>query len=90
MPATIRKLANTLRLGATIVAPSWQGQRGHPVGFSQTLGSHLAALSGDVGAKAVISAHLEQLQLLECDDPGVLRDIDKPEDLIIHNKSKAL
>jgi molybdenum cofactor cytidylyltransferase len=84
-PATIRKVANTLRLGATIAAPTWQGQRGHPVGFSNVLGPELAVLSGDEGAKAVIQAYFEQLQLIDCDDPGVLRDIDKPEDLKLQN-----
>ena len=80
-PATIRKVANALRMGATIAAPRRQGRRGHPVGFAHFLGTELAALSGDEGAKAVINAYLEQLQLIDCDDPGVLRDIDQPEDL---------
>jgi molybdenum cofactor cytidylyltransferase len=82
-PATISKVADALRQGAVIVAPCWQGQRGHPVGFSQVLGEELAALSGDSGAKSVIQAHLQQLILLDGDDSGVLRDIDTPEDLQI-------
>jgi molybdenum cofactor cytidylyltransferase len=80
-PTTVRKVADTLRLGATIAAPTWQGRRGHPVGFSQVLGPKLAALSGDEGAKGVIQAYLGQLQLIDCDDSGVLQDIDTPEDL---------
>ncbi|MGZ8158982.1 MAG: nucleotidyltransferase family protein [Methylobacter sp.] len=80
-PATIIKIADALRLGALIAAPCWQGQRGHPVGFSRVLGEELIALTGDAGAKSVIQAHLEQLRIIDCDDSGVLRDIDKPEDL---------
>ncbi|MFA5984036.1 MAG: nucleotidyltransferase family protein [Methylococcaceae bacterium] len=80
-PATIIKLADALRNGATIAAPRWQGQRGHPVGFAHVLGPELIALSGDEGAKAVLQRHLEQLQLIDCDDSGVLLDIDRPEDL---------
>lgn len=80
-PATIRAVTDSLRAGAVIVAPSWQGQRGHPVGFSQRLAAELRALSGDAGAKEVIQRHQQQLSLLACDDPGILRDIDKPEDL---------
>lgn len=80
-PATIRRVADALRLGALIAAPCWQGQRGHPVGFSYVLGPDLAALNGDSGAKLVIQAHLEQLCLVDCNDPGVLRDIDRPQDL---------
>jgi len=85
-PETIRKMADALRSGAAIAAPSWQGQRGHPVGFAQLLGMELAALNGDAGAKAVLLAHLEQLNLIACDDPGVLRDIDTPEDLATLSK----
>jgi len=68
-------------LGATIAAPCWQGRRGHPVGFSQALGPELAALSGDEGAKILIQTYLEQLHIIDCDDSGILRDIDKPDDL---------
>jgi molybdenum cofactor cytidylyltransferase len=80
-PITIRKIADALRLGAPLAVPSWQGRRGHPVGFSQDLGPDLLALNGDVGAKAVIQAYLELAQIIDCDDPGILQDIDKPEDL---------
>jgi len=80
-PMTIRKVADALRLGAPLAVPCWQGRRGHPVGFSQVLGPDLAALSGDVGAKAVLQAYLELTRIIDCDDPGILQDIDKPEDL---------
>ena len=80
-PTTIGKVADALRLGATIAAPCWQGRRGHPVGFSQALGPELAALSGDEGAKILIQTYLEQLHIIDCDDSGILRDIDKPDDL---------
>jgi molybdenum cofactor cytidylyltransferase len=86
-PTTIVKVANALRMGAIIAAPRWQGRRGHPVGFAHVLGQELAALSGDEGAKAVINAYVDHLQLIDCDDPGVLRDIDKPEDLNSLNNS---
>lgn len=85
-PATIGKVADALRSGAFIAAPCWQGRRGHPVGFSRNLGPELAVLGGDQGAKTVIQAYLDQLRLIDCADAGVLRDIDKPEDLQILTK----
>lgn len=85
-PATIVKIADGLRLGALIAAPSWQGRRGHPVGFSRVLRDELTALTGDTGAKSVIQAHLAQLRVIDCDDSGILRDIDKPEDLEIKDE----
>lgn len=81
-PATITQVAAVLNAGALLAAPVWQGQRGHPVGFSAVLASELMALSGDSGAKAVIQAHRQHLHLIECDDPGILRDIDLPQDLL--------
>lgn len=80
-PPTIRQIAEALRCGAEIAAPSWQGQRGHPVGFAGSLKAELANLSGDAGAKAVVQAHRQQLRSIECNDPGVIRDIDTPADL---------
>ncbi|MGD0958306.1 MAG: nucleotidyltransferase family protein [Methylomonas sp.] len=80
-PATIVKVADALRSGATIAAPVWQSRRGHPVGFSSTMHAELAALRGDIGAKALIQTNLEQLSLVDCYDPGVLWDIDQPDDM---------
>lgn len=83
MPSTICRVADSLRDGADIVAPCYQGRRGHPVGFSGRFAEELASLSGDSGAKFLIRQHLDLLQLFDCDDAGVLRDIDYPGDL--HN-----
>lgn len=80
-PFTICNVANALRAGAFMAAPIWQGRRGHPVGFSIALRSELMSLKGDVGARSVIQAHENQCRLIECDDPGVIRDIDHPDDL---------
>jgi molybdenum cofactor cytidylyltransferase len=46
-PETIRQIAATLGAGAGIVAPRYQGVRGHPVGFSSEFAPVLAALTGD-------------------------------------------
>jgi len=78
---TIEKITNELRSGAKIVAPNWQGHRGHPVGFSAIFGGELAQLQGDTGAKSLLQTHSQQLKLIDCDDPGVLQDIDHPSDL---------
>ncbi len=78
---TIETIAHALRQGAPIAAPCWQGQRGHPVGFSSIFGGQLAQLQGDTGAKSLIQAHIQQLKLIDCGDPGILKDIDYPEDL---------
>jgi len=64
-----------------IVLPSYQGKHGHPVVFGRDFWPQLAALSGDVGAKAVLQQNADAVQIIELDDPGVLQDIDSPTDL---------
>lgn len=76
-PATIRQLAEELANGATIVAPQFGQQRGHPVGFAQRFRQQLLGLHDDVGARQVIHDYHEQLVLLRCDDPAVVTDIDR-------------
>lgn len=80
-PATARAVADKLRAGALIVAPSFNGRRGHPVGFGRALGPQLGALTGDAGALALIKAHRHLLTLVPCSDAGVLADVDVPNDI---------
>lgn len=80
-PATIRSLAEALRDGASMVAPVCDGRRGHPVGFASQWGSRLCDLSGDQGARALLTDHAAQLVLRPTNDRGVLYDIDHPADL---------
>ena len=78
---TMAALADRLGLGASIVAPVYQGRRGHPVGFSWQWRAQLANLRGDRGAKSLIAEYREQLELVPVTDAGVLRDVDFPGDL---------
>ena len=80
-PGTIAAVADRLHDGASIVAPRYRGRRGHPVGFSAAHFAALVALTGDEGAKAILTANAAALETFEVDDPGVLRDVDRPEDL---------
>jgi len=79
--ATIAMVAQQLRDGADIVMPSYQGQRGHPVGFSSKFRSELESLRGDEGARSIVRKHAQQVSTFECDDPGILADIDTLADL---------
>lgn len=80
-PDTIEAIAHALNSGAAIVAPVYQGKRGHPVGFCAKFRNQLEQLTGDEGARAILKRHADQIKLLECNDPGVLADIDTPQDL---------
>jgi len=80
-PATITELANRLNNGASIVAPVYKGQRGHPVGFSSRWRNELQALSSDWGARDLLANYPDELELLNTEDAGVLQDVDHPQDL---------
>lgn len=79
LPATVEAVARKLGEGAPIVTPVYEGRRGHPVGFGAVHGGALAALDGDTGARALLAS--PGLTTIAVDDPGVLADIDTPEDL---------
>lgn len=64
-----------------IVAPFHQGRRGNPVGFRKVFFSQLRQVEGDTGAREILAAHADQCYRVETDDPGILRDVDRPDDL---------
>jgi len=74
-------VATRLRAGDSLVATKFQGRRGHPVGFSGRWRDQLSVLTGDRGGKAILTQNPGEVTLVEIEDPGVLRDIDRPEDL---------
>jgi molybdenum cofactor cytidylyltransferase len=79
-PDTIRAVAQAVERGAELVVPVFAGQRGHPVGFGGRFRDHLLALSGDAGARAVLTKHASAVLQLEVNDPGVVQDVDTPAD----------
>lgn len=80
-PATIARVAQALAAGADIAAPAYQGDRGHPVGFSRRFLHELQAMTGDSGARALVQRNQALVRLIDVDDPGVLFDIDRRADL---------
>ena len=78
---TITQLGNSIKDGAAIVAPVYDKQRGHPVGFNQHYKDELLALSDDVGARHIIAGHQNQLELIPTSDVGVITDIDQASDI---------
>jgi molybdenum cofactor cytidylyltransferase len=79
---TIRAVAEQISAGTDIVQPTYQGKRGHPVGFSSKYQDDLLRLKGDEGARSIIKQHAEKVMLLPSDDAGILADIDTPADLL--------
>ncbi len=80
-PQTHTRIAASLASGADLVAAGYHGERGHPVGIGARFREQLLTLEGDAGARHIVRSNPGLMQLLECDDPGVLRDIDTRDDL---------
>ncbi len=79
--ATVRAVLR-LAAEAEIAAPCWQGVRGFPVFFRRSQWNGLrASLHGDTGGKSFIRRHPNRLGTVEVEDPGCVRDIDRPDDL---------
>ena len=74
-------LAVAVAAGARAAAPSFAGQRGHPVLFASVLYPALLALSGDRGAASVLAGLGDGLALVAAASDGVLFDVDQPADL---------
>ncbi|MPS68517.1 MAG: nucleotidyltransferase family protein [Novosphingobium sp.] len=73
------RLADALGSGAAAM-PCRQGRPGHPVLLSARLLPELAGLTGDEGAGRLLRGR-DDVVFVECDDPAIHLDIDRPEDL---------
>jgi molybdenum cofactor cytidylyltransferase len=79
--STIGGVRDALASGAALAAPYFRARRGHPVGIAGRFYDDLVLLEGDEGAKGLLRMHEDLLVKVPIGDPGVLRDIDRPEDL---------
>ncbi|MGH8693531.1 MAG: nucleotidyltransferase family protein [Burkholderiales bacterium] len=79
-PATISALVRQVAHSGRIVVPAYRGERGHPVGFGSRYRAELLSLEGDEGARSVVKRHAQDVEIIDCEDPGILRDIDTPGD----------
>ena len=69
-------------LGAPALVASYDGRPGNPVRLHASIWPEVAELAvGDVGARAWMRAHPDQVQVIACDGLGVDDDVDTPEDL---------
>jgi CTP:molybdopterin cytidylyltransferase MocA len=80
-PATVARLIEVFAsTHAPVIRATHHGQHGHPVIFARAVFDELRQADPARGAKAVVRAHARDVIDVEVDDPGVLRDVDNPED----------
>ena len=67
--------------GRALCIPTWRGKRGNPVLIGKRFFAEMQALTGDVGARPLISQYPELTCEVEMEDDAVLVDIDTPQAL---------
>ncbi len=67
--------------GKPIVIARHAGHRGHPVLFDRTMFPELLEAPEDQGARVVVNADASRVVYADVDDPGILLDLDTPEEL---------
>jgi molybdenum cofactor cytidylyltransferase len=81
-PGTISEVARQVAHSGGIAVPAYRDERGHPVGFGSRYRAELLGLEGDEGARSVVRSHSQDVEIIDCEDPGILRDIDTPDDAV--------
>jgi molybdenum cofactor cytidylyltransferase len=66
--------------GHKIVYPTYQGQQGHPVLFPARFFPTLLELTGDQGAKSLLTTYSPEVLAVPVDSPEILMDCDTRED----------
>jgi len=78
-PGSYRRLAAAHAEGAELAVATYRGVRGNPVLLARTLWPAARTLTGDVGARALMTTHA--VVEVDCTDTGVPTDVDTLEDL---------
>jgi len=64
--------------GKSIVLPTFEGRRGHPVIFRSTLYNELLAASPEVGARQIVWAHADDIKEVPTEEEGVILNLNDP------------
>lgn len=88
--STVKALLSTREnSSAPIIIPVFRRKRGHPVLFGREVFQELADASLDVGARAVVWGHKNDLKEIFTDDEGILININTYEDYEKWCKNKS-
>ncbi len=78
-PQTVRLVLDRFQLEHAIVSPRFGGKRGHPVAMPIALRDEILAAPATANLHEVLKRH-DRVDV-DVDDPGIVRDVDRPEDL---------
>ncbi len=77
---TVAGVISEVEQGALLAVPIFEGRRGHPLALSTALAEPIMALDLELGLRQLVAERAGDLVELEVDDPGVIHDLDTPED----------
>ncbi len=83
VPLTIaEELVDAVEAGALAAAPARGERLGHPILITRALFSRFAAAAGDGEGRKILKGLGDGLAIVQCEDDGVLFDVDIPADLM--------
>ena len=80
-PDTVRAVIATYARTPAIVSPRYRGKRGHPVALPASLRDEIRAADSRATLHDVIHAHTDIRIDVDVEDRGIVRDVDRVEDL---------
>ena len=80
-PATVRLLLATFAAKSAIVSPRSNGKRGHPVILPPALRDEIRSADALLTLHDILKRHPALRVDVDVEDRGVVRDVDRPEDL---------
>ena len=80
-PETVRAVIAAYARKPAIISPRYRGKRGHPVALPAALRDEIRAADPHATLHEVIRAHVDMRVDVDVDDRGIVRDVDRQEDL---------
>lgn len=83
-PGSVRKVCESfLETKSSLVVPSYRMRRGHPWLAARPLWEELLRMKPPQSPRDFLNTHQTKIQYVNVDDPGVLADLDTPQDYLI-------
>jgi molybdenum cofactor cytidylyltransferase len=68
--------------GASLIVPSFQMRRGHPWLVTRPHWGEILRMSPPETPRDFLNRHANEIRYVEVNDPGILKDLDTPEDYL--------
>lgn len=78
--SSVAMVVAAVEQGARLAVPVHGGKRGHPLAVAPALLEEIPRLDPRIGLRQLLEKNPNAVTRVRVDDPGVLRDIDTPED----------